>query len=36
MNQYVKNYFLRGLLFGGFGTIVAGIVLWIIQLSALT
>ncbi len=33
MNEYVKNYFLRGLLFGGFGPIVTGIVLCIIQLS---
>ncbi|MBE5740776.1 MAG: DUF3021 domain-containing protein [Clostridiales bacterium] len=33
MNQHVKNYFFRGLLFGGFGPIVMGIVLCILQLS---
>ncbi len=33
MNKYVKNYFLRGLIFGGFGPMVAGIVLWILHLS---
>ena len=33
MNQYVKNYLFRGLMFGGFGPMVAGIVLWIVQLT---
>ena len=33
MNQYLKNYLLRGLMFGGFGPMVAGIVLWIVQLT---
>ncbi len=33
MNQYVKNYLFRGLMFGGFGPIVAGIVFWIVQLT---
>lgn len=33
MNKYVKSYLLRGLIFGGFGPIVTGIVLWIIQRS---
>ncbi len=33
MNEYVKNYFLRGLIFGGFGPIVMAIVLFILQLS---
>ena len=32
MNKYVKEYFMRGLIFGGFGPIVTGIVLWILQL----
>lgn len=35
MNKYVKDYFLRGLLFGGFGPMVAGIVLWILHLSGI-
>ncbi len=33
MNKYVKDYFLRGLIFGGFGPVVAGIVLFILQIS---
>ena len=33
MNKYVKEFFLRGLLFGGFGPMVCGIVLWIVQLT---
>ena len=33
MNQHVKNYLLRGLIFGGFGPIVAGIVLFILHLT---
>ena len=33
MNQHVKNYLLRGLIFGGFGPIVAGIVLFILNLT---
>lgn len=33
MNKYVKEFFKRGLMFGGFGCIVIGIVLWCIQLS---
>jgi len=33
MNQYLKNYLFRGLMFGGFGPMVAGIVLWIVQLT---
>ena len=33
MNKYVKSYLLRGLIFGGFGPIVTGIILWLIQLS---
>lgn len=32
MNKYVKDYLTRGLMFGGFGPIVAGIVLWVLQL----
>lgn len=32
MNKYVKEYFMRGLIFGGFGPIVTGIVLWVLQL----
>lgn len=31
MNQYVKNYFQRGIAFGGFGPIVMGLVLAITQ-----
>ncbi len=33
MNKYVKAYLFRGLIFGGFGPIIAGIVFWSIQLS---
>lgn len=33
MNKNVKNYLTRGLIFGGFGPMVAGIVLWILELS---
>lgn len=33
MNQYVKNYLQRGIAFGGFGPIVAGLVFWILQLA---
>jgi hypothetical protein len=33
MNKYVKEYCKRGLIFGGFGPIVLGIVLFCIQLS---
>lgn len=33
MNKNVKNYLLRGLMFGGFGPIIMGIVLWILYLS---
>ena len=32
MKKYVKEYFQRGLAFGGFGPIVMGIVLFIIEL----
>lgn len=33
MNIYVKQFFHRGLLFGGFGPIIAGIVYWCLSLS---
>ena len=33
MNKYVKEYLTRGLMFGGFGPIIAGIVLWILHLT---
>ena len=33
MNKNVKNYLLRGLMFGGFGPIIMGIALWILYLS---
>ena len=33
MNKYVKNYLQRGIAFGGFGPIVAGLVFWILQLA---
>ena len=33
MNKYVKEYLHRGLIFGGFGPIVAGIVLYFVMLS---
>ena len=32
MNEHVKNFLRRGLAFGGFGPIVMGIVLWILDL----
>ena len=32
MNKYVKEFLHRGLIFGGFGPIVAGIVFWILDL----
>ncbi len=31
MNKYLKQYLLRGLIFGGFGPIIAGIVFLILQ-----
>ncbi len=31
MNRYVKDFLLRGLLFGGFGPIIAGIIFCILQ-----
>ena len=33
---YVREFFLRGMCFGGFGPIVAGIVLYIISLTGVT
>ena len=33
MNKHVKDYLQRGLTFGGFGPIVAGIVFWILHLT---
>ena len=33
MNKYLKQFFLRGLMFGGFGPIIAGIVYFCISLS---
>lgn len=33
MNKYVKNYLQRGIAFGGFGPIVAGLMFWILQLA---
>lgn len=33
MNKYVKEYLTRGLMFGGFGPIIAGIVFWILHLT---
>ncbi len=33
MNVYVKQFFHRGMLFGGFGPIIAGIVYWCVSLS---
>ena len=33
MNKYVKEFFKRGLMFGGFGPIIMAIVLWIISLT---
>ena len=35
MNKYVKEYFIRGLIFGGFGPIVTAIVLFILDLSGI-
>ena len=34
MNSYLKNFLHRGLIFAGFGPIVAGIVLYIVSLRA--
>lgn len=36
MNKYVKEYFLRGFIFGGLGPIIAGIVFTCIQLSGVS
>ncbi len=36
MNKYVKEYFKRGLMFGGFGPIVIGIVLCVLQLTGVS
>ena len=33
MNKYVKEYLIRGLIFGGFGPIILGIVFWILHLT---
>ena len=33
MNKYLKTFLHRGLLFGGFGSIVVGIVIWCIELA---
>ena len=33
MNRYVKQFLLRGLIFGGFGPLIAGVVFWCISLS---
>lgn len=33
MNKHVKNFFLRGLLFGGFGPIIAGVVYAILSFT---
>ena len=33
MNKYLKAFLHRGLLFGGFGSIVVGIVIWFIELA---
>ena len=33
MKEYVKNYLQRGVAFGGFGPIIAGIVFWILHLA---
>ncbi|MBQ2735785.1 MAG: DUF3021 domain-containing protein [Clostridia bacterium] len=33
MNRYVKSFLHRGLMFGGFGPIVAGVVYWILSHS---
>lgn len=31
MNKYVKEFFRRGLLFGGFGPVILGIIYWILS-----
>ena len=31
MNKYVKEFFHRGLMFGGFGPIILGVIYWIIH-----
>ncbi len=33
MNPYVKKFFLRGLLFSGFGPLIAGVVYWCLSTS---
>lgn len=33
MNKYVKSFFHRGLMFGGFGPIICGIIFYIISLN---
>ena len=33
MNKYVKEYFLRGLIFGGFGPIIMGVIFLILELT---
>ncbi|MBR4867973.1 MAG: DUF3021 domain-containing protein [Clostridia bacterium] len=33
MNQYLKNFLHRGLIFGGFGPIITGIIYWILSYS---
>ena len=33
MNKYVKNYLQRGIAFGGFGPIIAGIIFLVLQLA---
>ena len=33
MNKYVKEFFKRGLMFGGFGPIIMAIVFWVIDLT---
>ena len=33
MNVYVKQFFHRGMLFGGFGPVVVGVVYWCLSLS---
>ncbi len=33
MNEYVKKFLHRGLIFGGFGPIIMGIVFWILELT---
>ena len=36
MNKYVKQFFMRGLIFGGFGPIVLGIIFFCIEKSGVT